>query len=180
MHFKLLLKQLRGGDRLALSKAISMAESQLLRDRKRLKCLLETLPPVQSLRVGITGAPGVGKSALIQVLAQHIINDKNDTGHVPAIERNSDKTGDLKNDGTFRERNDDNGKVNKVAILTVDPSSSVSGGSILGDKVRMSVISNDENVFIRQSAAAGYLGGVARSTCDAIRVCESKCVLLLV
>jgi LAO/AO transport system kinase len=166
MHFKLLLNRLKGGDRLALSKAISMTESQLLQDRKRLKYLLETLSPIQSLRVGVTGAPGVGKSVLLQVLAQHIIKEKIDNEQV---QTGKEKSGRVKEVGG----SDGNG-TNRVAILTADPSSSVSGGSILGDKIRMSIISNDENVFIRQSATAGHLGGVSRSTYNAIRVCESR------
>ena len=85
MHFKQLLNQLREGNRLALSKAISMSESQLPQHRKRLKCLLETLLPVQSLRVGVTGAPGVGKSALLQVLTQHMLNEKTGIEHVPKM-----------------------------------------------------------------------------------------------
>lgn len=165
MNFRLLLNRLREGDRLALSKAISMAESRLLQDRRRLKCLLETLPPTLSLRVGVTGAPGVGKSALLQVLAQHIINENTDIKNTLMAKENSTKS--------------DDSNVNKVAILTVDPSSSVSGGSILGDKVRMSSISGNENVFIRQSATAGHLGGVSKSTYNIIRVCESNNVHFL-
>ena len=121
-----------------------------------------TLSPVPSLRVGITGAPGVGKSALLQVLAQHIIGEAT----------KADDSGDT-DDGQL-------GAVNKVAILTTDPSSPVSGGSILGDKVRMPEISNDERVFIRQSPTGGHLGGVSGGTYDAMRVCESKGVLFLV
>lgn len=156
MHFKSLLNQLRDGNRLALSKAMSLAESQLLEDRRRLGCLLRALPPIPSLRVGVTGAPGVGKSALLQALAQHILN-----------ENVNDKV---------CEGASDEGKmvINKVAILTVDPSSSISGGSILGDKIRMATISNNENVFIRQTPTGGYLGGVSKGTYDAMRICESK------
>jgi LAO/AO transport system kinase len=180
MNFKLLLNRLRGGDRLALSKAISMAESQLPQDRQRLKYLLETLPPTPSLRVGVTGAPGVGKSALLQVLAQHIISDMTGAQHVMRTDEHFSKVKDSKDGGDFKEQSSSDNMINKLAILTIDPSSSVSGGSILGDKVRMSTISNDENIFIRQSATAGHLGGVSRCTYNAIRVCESKLVFLLV
>lgn len=174
MNFKLLLNRLREGDRLALSKAISMAESQLLQDRKRLKYLLEALSPTQSLRVGVTGAPGVGKSALLQVLAQHIISEKINTKHALTTKGSTTRVKNLRDSDDFKEQDIGDSNINRVAILTVDPSSSISGGSILGDKVRMSTISNNKNVFIRQSATAGHLGGVSKSTYNVIRVCESK------
>jgi LAO/AO transport system kinase len=92
----------------------------------------------RSIRVGITGVPGVGKSTFIEVLGKHITA----RGH-------------------------------KLAVLAIDPSSSRSKGSILGDKTRMEDLSVDPNAFIRPSPAAGSLGGVARKTRETILLCEA-------
>lgn len=92
----------------------------------------------QSIRIGITGIPGVGKSTFIESLGTYLTSQ----GH-------------------------------KVAVMAVDPSSAVSGGSILGDKTRMDKLSRDENAFIRPSPSGGTLGGVTRKTREAILVCEA-------
>jgi LAO/AO transport system kinase len=94
--------------------------------------------PVSSIRVGITGVPGVGKSTFIEALGKHLTLQ----GH-------------------------------KLAVLAIDPSSSRSKGSILGDKTRMEELAVDPNAFIRPSPAAGSLGGVARKTRETIILCEA-------
>ena len=91
-----------------------------------------------SIRIGITGVPGVGKSTFIEVLGKHITS----LGH-------------------------------KLAVLAVDPSSSRSSGSILGDKTRMEELGADPNAFIRPSPSAGSLGGVARKTRESVILCEA-------
>jgi LAO/AO transport system kinase len=102
--------------------------------------LLNALLPhtATSLRIGISGVPGVGKSTFIEALGLFLI----DRGH-------------------------------RVAVLAVDPSSSISGGSILGDKTRMERLSMDERAYIRPSPAAGNLGGVAEKTRETLLVCEA-------
>jgi LAO/AO transport system kinase len=128
------------GDRRALARAITLAESTRPEDREPAEMLISALPAagVASLRIGIAGAPGVGKSTLIEVLGLHAI-----------------------------------GQGCRVAVLAVDPSSPMSGGSILGDKTRMTELSKANAAFIRPSPAAGRLGGVARRTSEAIRLCEA-------
>jgi len=91
-----------------------------------------------SVRVGITGVPGVGKSTFIEALGKHLTN----MGH-------------------------------KLAVLAIDPSSSRSKGSILGDKTRMEELAVDPNAYIRPSPSAGSLGGVARKTRETILLCEA-------
>src|SRR5699024_7566956 len=91
-----------------------------------------------SIRIGITGVPGVGKSTFIESLGNHII----DKGH-------------------------------KLAVLAIDPSSTRSRGSILGDKTRMETLANSEASFIRPSPTRGSLGGVARKTRETIYLCEA-------
>ena len=127
-------------DRRALAKAITLVESTLPEHRRDAEALLEALLPRagESLRVGISGAPGVGKSTFIEALGLYLL---------------------------------DQGK--RVAVLAVDPSSSLSGGSILGDKTRMEQLSTAQNAFIRPSPTSGSLGGVAARTREAISVCEA-------
>lgn len=127
------------GDRRALARAITLAESTRPEDREPAEALMAALPSAgESLRIGIAGAPGVGKSTLIEALGLHALG----AGH-------------------------------RLAVLAVDPSSPVSGGSILGDKTRMAELSRAGAAFIRPSPAAGRLGGVARRTGEAIRLCEA-------
>lgn len=133
-------KDVIAGNRRALSKAITLVESTNPEDFKEAEKLLEKCLETkkESIRIGITGIPGVGKSTFIDSLALLIA----ETG-------------------------------TKVAVLAVDPSSPVSGGSILGDKTRMSKISNHENVYIRPTPSSGSLGGVANKTKEVLHLCES-------
>ncbi|HSN31197.1 MAG TPA: methylmalonyl Co-A mutase-associated GTPase MeaB [Ideonella sp.] len=126
--------------RRAVAKAITLLESTRADHRARADALLTALLPHagRSLRLGISGAPGVGKSTFIEALGLFLVA----RGH-------------------------------RVAVLAVDPSSSVSGGSILGDKTRMERLAADERAYIRPSPAAGTLGGVAAKTREAMLVCEA-------
>ena len=135
-----LVAGVRDGDRRALAKAITLIESTRRDHQARGQAVLEALLPRagQSMRVGISGAPGVGKSTFIEALGLHLIA----AGH-------------------------------RVAVLAVDPSSSVTGGSILADKTRMEELSRSPRAFIRPSPAAGSLGGVAARTREALLVCEA-------
>ncbi len=139
-----LMAQLLGpagpAQRRALAKAITLLESTRADHRARADALLNALLPKAggSLRLGISGVPGVGKSTFIETLGLFLI----ERGH-------------------------------RVAVLAVDPSSSVSGGSILGDKTRMERLSVAERAFIRPSPAAGNLGGVAEKTRETMLVCEA-------
>ncbi len=128
------------GDRKALAHAITLVESQLASDQESAAELLHALLPHtgNAVRVGITGAPGVGKSTLIETLGCKLC---------------------------------DQGK--KVAVLAVDPSSSITGGSILGDKTRMTELSRKANAFVRPSPGGGTLGGVAARTREAMLCCEA-------
>ena len=128
------------GDRRALARAITLIESTRPDHRRQAEALLERLLPRsgKSLRIGISGPPGVGKSTFIEAFGQY------------AIEQ---------------------GK--RLAVLAVDPSSRLSGGSILGDKTRMEELSRAPEAFIRPSPAGLTLGGVARRTREALLVCEA-------
>jgi LAO/AO transport system kinase len=129
------------GDRATLARAITIVESDLESDGELAAEILQGIlaEAGDSLRVGITGVPGAGKSTFIDVLGMHIVRDR----------------------------------AEKVAVLSVDPSSPVSGGSILGDKTRMERLSVEERAFIRPSPARGHLGGVARRTRETILLCEA-------
>ncbi|WP_221394830.1 methylmalonyl Co-A mutase-associated GTPase MeaB [Dyadobacter sp. NIV53] len=128
------------GDRFVLSRAITIIESRLSQDRNLAKLILKNILPNtgNSLRIGITGIPGVGKSTFIEALGKHITSL---------------------------------GK--QVAVLTIDPSSKKSGGSILGDKTRMERLAHDPLAYIRPSATNLSLGGVARNTRETVLLCEA-------
>jgi len=123
-----------------LGRAITLIESSKSDHRELAEKLLSDVMPFtgDSLRIGITGVPGVGKSTFIEALGGYVIEQ----GH-------------------------------KVAVLTVDPSSSLSGGSILGDKTRMPTLAVNPSAFIRPSPSGSTLGGVARRTREAILLCEA-------
>jgi LAO/AO transport system kinase len=130
----------RSGDRARLAQAITLIESRNADHQKIAQEMLIALLPQtgNSLRIGISGLPGAGKSTFIDAFGTMLTGQ----GH-------------------------------KVAVLAVDPTSSRTGGSILGDKTRMSQLSIDPNAFIRPSPTGGTLGGVARATREAILVCEA-------
>lgn len=135
-----LAKQVLAGERAALARAITLVESAAAQHQQPAQDLLDRLLPHsgKSIRIGITGPPGAGKSSLIDCLGSHLA----DLGR-------------------------------RVAVLAVDPSSSLSGGSILGDKTRMQGLSRAENAFIRPTPSSGILGGVAGKTREAVIVCEA-------
>jgi len=128
------------GNRTLLSRAITLVESNSRRHFEDARKLVNELLPHagKSLRIGITGTPGAGKSTFIESLGLWLINQ----GH-------------------------------KVAVLAIDPSSTISKGSILGDKTRMEALSRHQNSFIRPSPSGGILGGVARKTRESIILCEA-------
>lgn len=130
----------RSANRMILARAISLVESNAHAHRKTAQELMKRLLPHtgKSVRIGITGVPGVGKSTFIEALGGYLL---------------------------------DRGK--KLAVLAVDPSSSLTGGSILGDKTRMEKIGRHENCFIRPSPSGGTLGGVAAKTRETLLVCEA-------
>lgn len=135
-----LLAGLKLGDRGALSRAITLVESAKPSDHRLASELLDrTLQVSEStVRVGITGAPGVGKSTLIEALGLHVVS-----------------------------------RGSRLAVLTVDPSSASTHGSILGDKSRMARLSILDAAFIRPSPSGCRLGGVANQTREAIQLCEA-------
>ena len=132
--------KIKKGDRRALSRAITLAESTRKDHQEYSKRILQRLSdkPKNSLKIGLTGTPGVGKSTFIETLGLQLIQD---------------------------------GK--KVAVLAIDPSSAKTGGSILGDKTRMELLSKEPNAFIRPSPNRGSLGGVAKRTREVITLCEA-------
>ncbi len=134
------LQALKNGNRRALAKAITLVESKLDTHRVEAQAVLNQLLPDtgKSIRIGISGIPGVGKSTFIEAFGQYLI-----------------KLG------------------KKVAVLAVDPSSPLRGGSILGDKTRMEMLSREENAFIRPSPSEGALGGVAQKTRETMLMCEA-------
>jgi LAO/AO transport system kinase len=135
-----LAARIKDGDRRALARAITLVESKRADHRKEAEALLDALLPKtgKSIRLGISGPPGVGKSTFIESFGLHLI----EAGH-------------------------------KVAVLAIDPSSKISGGSILGDKTRMTELSKSKDAFIRPSPAGETLGGVARRTREAMLICEA-------
>ena len=128
------------GNITALSRAITLVESTNINHLARANEVINACLPhaKTSVRIGITGVPGVGKSTFIEVFGKYLTSQ---------------------------------GK--KVAVLAVDPSSTISHGSILGDKTRMEELVKDKNAFIRPSASGETLGGVARKTRETITLCEA-------
>jgi LAO/AO transport system kinase len=135
-----LARGIRAGDRATLARAITLIESKRADHRRTAHRLVQELLPTtgKAVRLGITGAPGAGKSTTIDALGAALTTQ----GH-------------------------------KVAVLAVDPSSSRTGGSILGDKTRMARLAIDPNAFIRPSPASGTLGGVAAKTRETMLLCEA-------
>jgi LAO/AO transport system kinase len=137
---KNLARGIRAGERAVLARAITLIESKRADHVKSAHHLVQELlrETGKALRVGITGAPGAGKSTTIDTLGTYLTG----LGH-------------------------------KVAVLAVDPSSTRTGGSILGDKTRMAQLSTDPNAFIRPSPSSGTLGGVAAKTRETMLLCEA-------
>lgn len=135
-----LITRIIAHDKVALSRAITLVESTNITHLAKANEIINGCLPYanKSVRIGITGVPGVGKSTFIEAFGKHLT----------AL-----------------------GK--KVAVLAVDPSSTISHGSILGDKTRMEELVKDEHAYIRPSASGETLGGVARKTREAIILCEA-------
>ena len=127
-------------DRRALAKAITLIESSRREDADRAGKLLDALLPHTggSIRVGVSGTPGVGKSTFIEALGLYLT-----------------------------------GSGKRLAVLAVDPSSELTGGSIMGDKTRMERLSQNRNAFIRPTPSGGTLGGVAARTREVMLLCEA-------
>ena len=135
-----LIEAILKGDKVALSRSITLIESTNPEHIEKANQIIQGCLPYanKSVRIGITGVPGVGKSTFIEAFGKHLTSL---------------------------------GK--KVAVLAVDPTSSISHGSILGDKTRMEELVKDENAYIRPSASGESLGGVARKTRESIMLCEA-------
>jgi len=135
-----LVNNILKNDRASLARAITLVESNSEQHYEKAKALLEKILPHSgnSIRIGISGIPGAGKSTLIESLGIYLLS----MGH-------------------------------KVAVLAVDPSSSITKGSILGDKTRMERLSREPNCFIRPSPAGGTLGGVTRKSRETMLICEA-------
>ena len=134
-----LLGGIRQGSRPHIARAITLVESSLPAHRERARQLLRELTqsPTQSVRLGISGVPGAGKSTFTDALGTRLV----DAGH-------------------------------KVGVLAVDPSSSRTGGSILGDRTRMAELASREDAYIRPSPSGNHLGGVARATRESMLILE--------
>lgn len=134
------IKEIKKGNIVFLSKAITLIESRHPAHFKKGQEILKKLLPEtgNSVRIGVTGVPGVGKSTFIEKMGANYTSQ----GH-------------------------------KVAVLAIDPSSSRTKGSILGDKTRMELLSRDPNAYIRPTASGNALGGVARKTRETIMLCEA-------
>jgi LAO/AO transport system kinase len=137
---KVFVSKILEGDITHLSKAITLIESQNIKHQNKARKIITACLPFAntSIRIGITGVPGVGKSTFIETFGKHLTSL---------------------------------GK--KVAVLAIDPSSSINKGSILGDKTRMEDLVKDQNAFIRPSPSGKSLGGVAQKTRETIILCEA-------
>ncbi len=135
-----LIQGIKAGDKRLLGKAITLVESKKPEHRELAEQLLKEILPLsgKSIRIGITGVPGAGKSTFIENFGRLLV-----------------------------------AKGRKVAVLAIDPSSSLHKGSILGDKTRMEELSKEANAFIRPSPSSGFLGGVANTTFETMLICEA-------
>lgn len=134
------IEAILNGDRVSLGQAITIIESTRQKDQELATEIVDGCLPYsnRSIRIGITGAPGVGKSTFVESFGSYLLTQNK-----------------------------------KLAVLAVDPSSHISGGSILGDKTRMDQLSATTNAFIRPSPSGDSLGGVARKTREAMILCEA-------
>ena len=137
---KKVISGLLNGDIVSLSKAITIVESDNVKDISNSNKIISSCLKnrTNSIRIGITGVPGVGKSTFIEAFGNQLTKQ----GH-------------------------------KVAVLAIDPTSTVSRGSIMGDKTRMNTLVNNKNAFIRPSPASSHYGGVAKKTRESIILCEA-------
>ena len=137
---KKFISEILAGNISFLSRAITLIESSNKKHQEKANIILNGCLPHanKSIRIGITGVPGVGKSTFIEALGMQL------------TEKNK-----------------------KVAVLAIDPSSSINKGSILGDKTRMEELVNNKHAFIRPSPAGSSLGGVAQKTRETIILCEA-------
>ena len=135
-----LIKGILDGNITALSRAITLVESKNPKHLEKANTIIKGCLPHanNSVRIGVTGVPGVGKSTFIEALGKHLISLNK-----------------------------------KIAVLAVDPSSTITKGSILGDKTRMADLVKESNAYIRPSASGNSLGGVARKTRETIILCEA-------
>ena len=135
------LEGILAGERTILARAITLVESSRASDRLLAEQIVEDCLPHcgNSIRVGITGIPGAGKSSLIETLGRYLTEERGE----------------------------------KVAVLAIDPSSQISGGSILGDRTRMLTLAASPLAFIRPSPSRGSFGGVAQRTREAMLLCEA-------
>lgn len=135
-----LMQGILSGNKRILGKAITLIESKKTEHRIQAEDLLKRVMPYtgNSVRIGVTGVPGAGKSTFIESFGKL------------AIQQNQ-----------------------KVAVLAIDPSSTLNKGSILGDKTRMEDLAREENAFIRPSPSSGFLGGVANTTFETMLLCEA-------
>lgn len=131
-----LIARIRGGERAALARGITMVEREGAEGSDLIRHILPFSG--RSVRVAVTGPPGAGKSTFIESLGMVLVS----RGH-------------------------------RVAVLTIDPSSRVTGGSILGDKTRMEQLSRSEQAFIRPSPSGSHPGGVTRGTRESMLLCEA-------
>jgi LAO/AO transport system kinase len=134
------VKGVLNGNKTVLGRAITLIESSSVKRQDQAQAVLQRLIPHtgKSIRIGVSGMPGAGKSTFIEALGLYLI-----------------------------------GLGRRVAVLAVDPSSSKSGGSILGDKTRMEKLSQAQKAFIRPSPSGGTLGGAARKTRETMLICEA-------
>ncbi len=137
---KKVISGLLNGDIVSLSKAITIVESDNVKDISNSNKIISSClkDRTNSIRIGITGVPGVGKSTFIEAFGNQLTKQ----GY-------------------------------KVAVLAIDPTSTVSRGSIMGDKTRMNTLVNNKNAFIRPSPASSHYGGVAKKTRESIILCEA-------
>lgn len=135
-----LIEGIKSGDKRLIGKAITLVESKKAEHRERAEILLKEIMPFtgKSIRIGITGVPGAGKSTFIENFGRLAIK-----------------------------------KGKKVAVLAIDPSSTLNKGSILGDKTRMEELAKEDSAFIRPSPSSGFLGGVANTTFETMLICEA-------
>jgi len=134
------VKGIKAGNRTILSKSITLIESSKPEFRELGQEILEEVMPLtgNSVRIGITGVPGVGKSTFIEAIGNRFLEDGE-----------------------------------KLAVLAIDPTSTRTKGSILGDKTRMATLSTHKNAYVRPSPTSGTLGGVARTSRETMLLCEA-------